>query len=75
MLGSSARAGPVGQTGMCLFGTGTEHSAGEEELMDSRERGGVMVEDGRCGGIGLGRAMVAISAGATNVSSEVRSTA
>lgn len=57
-------AGPVGQMGICLFGTGAEHLADEDELMeDSEHKGGVIIESGRWGGIGRGNAMVAISKG------------
>lgn len=49
VLGSSARAGPVGHTGMCLFGTGIDEQVVEEEEgpMDSREGGGVIDDSER----------------------------
>lgn len=39
-------AGPVGQTGICLFGIAVAH-CDEESMEDSRDNGGVIVESVR----------------------------
>jgi hypothetical protein len=62
----SALAGPVGQTGICLFGIGGCGYWGfAEAFVSSNERGGVMgpsrADAGLWGGMGRVRAIVAIS--------------
>ena len=44
---SSGQAGPVGHMGRCLLGIGTEHGEELELELDSRDSGGVMVDEGR----------------------------
>lgn len=62
-MGSRTGAGPVGQTGKCLFGTGAGAAALDTcwVLIVSSAMGDdkvTMPEEERCGGIGLGRATV-----------------
>lgn len=64
MLGSRTGAGPVGHTGICLFGIGAGAALDTcWVLMGSIAIGDVrvtMLDAERCGGTGLGRATVVI---------------